>query len=83
MQKEGGKFESYENKRQHAELQSQNNADNTAESSIVTNPMVMVNNSNENSLSSEAMNKNSNIFLSELTINMTQQQQMPSKQDLH
>ena len=42
-----GKFGSYENKRQDTELQSQHNADNAAESSIATNPMVMGNNSNE------------------------------------
>ena len=54
---EGGKFEIYENKRQDAELQSQHNADNTAESGIVTNPTVISNNSNENSFSLETTNR--------------------------
>ena len=44
IQTEGGKFESCENKRQDAEAQSQHNAENTAASSIVSNPMVRGNN---------------------------------------
>ena len=62
IQTEGGKFESYENKRQDAEVKSQHNTDNTAKSSIVTNPMFMGNNSNENSFSSETINKDRNSF---------------------
>ena len=53
-------------------MQSQHNADNTAESSIVTNPMVISNNSNKNSFSSETINKDSNSFLSRLIINENQ-----------
>ena len=68
IQREGGKFEIYENKRQDAEVQSQHNAENTAQSSIVTNPMVMGNNSNENSFSEETINKDSKSFLSDLII---------------
>ena len=55
FQTEGRKFESYENKRQDTEVQSQHNADNTAESSIVTNPTVISNNRNENSFFSETI----------------------------
>ena len=72
IQIEGGKFESYENKRQDAEAQRQHNADNTAESIIVTYPIVISNNSNENSFSSQKINKDSNTFLSEVTINEIQ-----------
>ena len=72
IQTEGGKFETYENKRQDVEVQSQHNADNTPESSIVTNPMVIGNNSNENSFSSGTINKNSKNCLSELIINENQ-----------
>ena len=49
-------------------MQSQHNADNTAESSIVTNPMVIGNNSNANSFSSKTINKDGNSFLPELII---------------
>ena len=53
-------------------MQSQHKAENTADSSTVTNPMVMGNNSNENSFSVEVRNKDSNSFLSELIINENQ-----------
>ena len=53
-------------------MQSQHNADNRAKSSIVTNPMVMGYNSNENSFSTEAINRDSNSFLLELIINENQ-----------
>ena len=46
----------------------QHNADNTAESSIVTNPTVTGNNRNENNFFWETINNGSNIFLSELII---------------
>ena len=72
IQTEGGKFESYEIKRQDAEVQSQYSAENAAELSIVTYLMVIGNNSNENSFSSETINKDSNSFLSELIINENQ-----------
>ena len=72
IQTEGGKFESYENKRQDAEAKSQHNADNTLQSSIVTNPMVISNTCNENSFSAETINKDSNSILSELIINENQ-----------
>ena len=69
IQTEGRKFESYKNKRQDAEAQSQHNADNITKSSIVTNPTVIGNNSNENSFSEKTINKYSNSFFSELIIN--------------
>ena len=72
IQTEGGKFESYENKRQDAEEQSQHNRKNTAKSSTVANPMVMGNIGNENSFSADTINKDSNSFLSELIINENQ-----------
>ena len=53
-------------------MQSQDNADNTVESSIVTNPMVIGNNSNESSFYSGTINKDCDIFLSELIINKNQ-----------
>ena len=56
IQTEGGKYESYENKRQDTEVQSQHNADNTAKSGIVTHPTVMDNNSNENGFSAKTIN---------------------------
>ena len=72
IQTEGGKFQSYENKRQDAEAQCKHNADNAAKSSIVSNPTVIGKNSNENSFSSENINKDSNCFFSELIINENQ-----------
>ena len=45
--------ESCTNKRQDAEAQNQHNANNTAEPSVISNPMVMGNNYNENSFPSE------------------------------
>ena len=60
----GGKFDSHENKWQDADAQSQHNADNTAKSSIVTNPTVTGNNSNENNFFSDTINKDGYSFLS-------------------
>ena len=61
--------ESCTNKRQDAETQKQHNTDKTAKPSVITNPIVMDNNNSEKSFILEPINKDNNIFLSELIIN--------------
>ena len=59
-------------RRQNADVQKQCNADNTARPSFTLNPMVMGNNTNENSSHSEPINKDNKSFISELIINENQ-----------
>ena len=57
-----------DNSKRNCQCKREIQTDNTAESSIVTNPMVISNSSNQNSFSSQTINKDSNSFLSELII---------------
>ena len=62
IQIEGGKCEQFESEKQDAEAQSQQNADNTAEPTICTNPTVTGNNNNKNDFFVETVNKDSDSF---------------------
>ena len=81
VQAEGGMPESCRNKRQDAETQSQHNADNTTEQGVITSPMVMGDNNNENSFYSESTNNDTNSFFSELIINEKQSFSDQSRQE--
>ena len=72
IQIDSGKWEQFESEKQDTEAQSQHDADNTAQPTVVTYAIVMGNNSNEKSFSAETINKDSNSFLSELIINENQ-----------
>ena len=72
VQKEGGNAESCTNKRQDPDVQKQCNADNTAKPSVITNPMFMGNNTNENSFLLGSTNRDTDSFFSELIINENQ-----------
>ena len=69
IQIEGGKCEHFESEKYDAEGQSQQNTDNTAKPTIVTNPMITGNNNNKNDFFAETVNNDCNIFLSEVIIN--------------
>ena len=68
-QTEGDKCKQFKGKKQEAETQSTQNADNTPKPPIVTNPMVMGNNNNNNDLIADTRDNGSTNFLSELLSN--------------
>ena len=72
VQTKGGMSESCTNKMQDVETQSQHNADNTTEPSVIGNQTDMCNNNDEKSFPSESTNEDTNSFFSELIINETQ-----------
>ena len=58
-----------ESEKQDTEAQNQQNADNTAKPTFVTNPKVKGNNNNKIDFSAVTINNDSNSFLSELISN--------------
>ena len=65
IQIEVRKCEQFESEKQDAEGQSQQDVDNAAKPTTITNPTVMGNNNNKNDFLTETINNDSNSFLSE------------------